>query len=92
MSRAGRNVSPVIRRTISVTVAQIQAAGHKRISRLRRNANGVAPLAELAITKPDITKKISTPTQPIQATGVSASNFAAPAKMTEIEEYSDAQT
>nr|WP_254073274.1 hypothetical protein [Acidisphaera sp. S103] len=35
-----------------------------RMMRLRRKTNGLTPAAEYEMTKPDMTKKISTPTQP----------------------------
>ena len=47
-----------------VMVAQIHVAGYRRSARLLRKEMGDAPLAEFAMTKPDITKKTLTPIQP----------------------------
>src|SRR5262245_13496746 len=55
---------PLISHTAALTVAQIQTAGYSRSILLRRKRNGVDPFAEFAMTKPEMTKKISTPTQP----------------------------
>ena len=45
-------------------MAQTQTAGYSRKARPRRNCVGEARLAEFAMTKPEMTKNISTPTQP----------------------------
>lgn len=60
--------------TISVSVAHVHAAGYSRNNRLHRNAAGDTPFEELAMTNPEMTKKISTPTQSSQLNGVSVSN------------------
>ncbi len=51
---------------MSEIVEQIQAAGYNRKNRLRRKANAPERSAEKLITKPDMTKNISTPTNPLQ--------------------------
>ena len=55
---------PKISRTRRVAVAQTQTAGYSLSARPRRNSPGEHLHAEFAMTKPEITKKISTPTQP----------------------------
>ncbi|GLR91038.1 hypothetical protein GCM10007857_77540 [Bradyrhizobium iriomotense] len=50
----------------SEIVEQIQAAGYNRNTRLRAKENASERSAEKLITKPDITKNISTPTKPLQ--------------------------
>ena len=52
---------------------------------------GDAPLAEFAMTKPDITKKTFTPIQPNQVTDASFGRASTCAKMREVEEVSEAQ-
>src|SRR5215470_20066203 len=60
---------PKTRRTRRVAVAQTQTAGYSRSARPRRNCDGEDLLAEFAMTKPEITKNISTPTQPNHVKG-----------------------
>ena len=76
---------------INVMVAQIHAAGYRRNARLLRKEMGDAPLAELAMTKPDITKNTFTPIQPNQVTDAIFGNVSTCAKMREVEDVSDAQ-
>jgi hypothetical protein len=48
----------------AVIVPQIQADGYNRTTLLFTNCSAVLPVAENAITNPDNTKKIGTPTHP----------------------------
>ena len=50
-------------------MAQTQTAGYSLRARPRRNCVGEDLLAEFAMTKPEITKNISTPTQPNHVKG-----------------------
>src|ERR1700745_3853607 len=52
-----------------VAVAQTQTAGYSLRARPRRNSVGEDLLAEFAMTKPEITKNTSTPTQPNHVKG-----------------------
>jgi len=54
---------------MKVAVAQTHTAGYSLSARPRRNSDGDDLLAELAMTKPEMTKKISTPTQPNHVKG-----------------------
>src|SRR3954470_6909609 len=69
MMSADAGSLPKRSRTRSVAVAQTQTAGYSLRARPRRNCVGEDLLAELAMTKPEITKNISTPTQPNHVKG-----------------------
>src|ERR1700736_4949325 len=60
---------PKTSRRRGVAVAQTQTAGYSLRARPRRNCVGEDLLAEFAMTKPEITKNISTPTQPNHVKG-----------------------
>src|SRR5450830_591613 len=69
LCRNARNIwyaphSPPITTATSVTLAQIQTPGPRRTTRLTRKSKPPERSAEKAITKPEMTKKICTPTQP----------------------------
>ena len=53
-----------VSRMSRVIVAQTHRPGASRSNRLLKNLKPDAPSAELAMTKPEMTKNISTPTQP----------------------------
>src|SRR5471032_2059477 len=61
-------------RTRRVAVAGTQTAGESLSARTRRNSVGEDLLAEFAMTKPEMTKNSSTPSQPNHVKGAADGN------------------
>jgi hypothetical protein len=77
--RANQGSGPItVSHAAREIVAQMSAAGHNLSHRLLMNAAALECAAELAITRPERTKKIWTPTQPNQVNGANWGNSARP--------------